>query len=1050
MKRKIWAIATALSIVMLSITVFQACNGQNSGTPNTNDTESEKVTIVESDSANESNKTDESDNSDEKDTDNDQAQTGDSDSEQEDGKDETPDDSYFGNGGKINEAGIAWEKDAFALVEYVVDESKAQTVTAAQLADILKSESAQKDEVYKITEPLVLESGFDYGGNFASIIASAGVVIKDCNDIVIRELIIKGDVTVENSSDIVLFNVDIQGEHTALAIDSSSYGIAIKSCKLSATELCAKIEGTTVTVFETELKADKGIIATGDEVAVHGCKFINSGSAFVSEGTSCIIRNSTVQTSHDSVAIEFKSGSVNGLIALNEINQSQNSIKLDGGYNCTIIFNSAVSVSATNTTNLYVVENKLGGLLELRNNNYLICENNTFAKDGKNHDVLSTGNDNVNGNNLTDVNSRAEVGANEDILPHTNKELFVGMERRSKVLDASFTKQYSLNQYIRNNSKNSSIVIVPPGAYSASSAISLGSTHSSTVVYAYGVYEEFSKHDILLTVAGASNIEFHGLTMGYNFLSGGQINLLEKNGKTFTFVTSAGWEDGYGKTDPAKYSTGFTEIYTGDALYPWATIGSDYSVKDNGDGTRSITINNSDIARKTNAGDSMTCRWAGANQSSVNISNSKNIKFKDCVLYGFSNSLAVVASGNVTGMSLERFHNTTQPNPIIDKETYDKYLALEEKYGVDLGIYIDAEGRCRGARPLQGSTDATHIMGTTAGVDVTSSIFEGMTDDGSNQRASSSRLHKIEISGNTATIYYKGLMAKHYEGSSAGNCSKFQIGDSIRIYTARGEILCETKVLSAAVLVDELSPLRIEGTSVETNVYKVTVSASSLDQEVLNIINTQYDLNDNSSALTNRVIVDNISRNCVGFTFDNVVIRNTRSRGILVKTDNVTIKNCTFQNLAHTGIVICTEPDWGESTAASNTTVSKCIFDNTGAICDYTDRMDLCPIMIGTDGSTAVQDNTLPYRNITIDGCTFLNNKSKYAITVRSAQNVTITNNNFGAVVGESVSKKPTTVYVNMSKNVTILGNTYTKNGQVQIKSNCVEVSYSDSANRIK
>ena len=1027
-KRLIAILLSALIVTTSGMALFSCTDGANDGSGST-DKETESQPQESDTSANTSESESREDESDSTDV---------------------PDESLFGDGENISDAGIAWEKDAFAIVEYVVDESKAKEVSASKLADILKNETAVKDDVYKVTEPLVLESGFDYGGNFASIIATEGIVIKDCNDIVIRELIVKGDVTVENSSEIVLFNVDIQGTDTALTIDKKSVGISIKSCKISATDLCARIDGTTVTVFETELKADQGIIATGDEIAVHGCYFITPKGAFVSEGSNCIIRNSTLEVSPDSVAIEFKSGSVNGLIALNVIKSSQASVKLDGGYNCTIIFNSAVSISGANTTNLYVVENKLGGILELKNNDYLICENNTFANDGKNHDIVSAENTNINGNNLTDVNARADVGANEEILPHTNKELFVGMERRTKVLDASFTKQYSLNQYIRNNSKSSGIVIIPPGAYSASSAISLGSTHSSTVVYAYGVYEEFSQRDSLLTVAGALNIEFHGLTMGYNFLSGGQIDLLSKKGKTFTFVSSAGWENGYGKTDSTKYSTGFTEIYTGDALYPWAAIGSDYTVVDNKDGTWSITINNADIAGKTNAGDSMTCRWAGDNKKTISITDSKNIKFKDCVLYGFSNSLAIVASGNVTGMTLERFHNTTQPNPIIDKETYEKYLALEEKYGVSLGIYIDDAGRYRGARPLQGSTDATHIMSTREGVSVTSSIFEGMTDDGSNQRASSSRLHKIEIDGNVATIYYKGLMAKQYEGKSANTCRPFVKGDIIKIYSARGEILCETSVLSDAVLVSDMSPLQIEGTKVQTNVYKVTVSASALDKEVLEIINTEYDLSDNSSSLTNRVLVDNVTYNSAGFTFDNVVIRDTRSRGILVKTHGITIKNCTFQNLAHTGLVICAEPEWGESTAANNVVVSKCIFDNTGAICDYVSRKDLCPIMIGTDASTEAKANKLPYKNITIDGCLFKNNKSRYAITVRSAQNVTITNNVFEPIVNESISRMPTTLYINTSMNVMISNNTYTPslgNGNVtkifEINK-CVGISGSD------
>jgi hypothetical protein len=255
-------------------------------------------------------------------------------------------------------------------------------------------------------------------------------------------------------------------------------------------------------------------------------------------------------------------------------------------------------------------------------------------------------------------------------------------------------------------------------------------------------------------------------------------------------------------------------------------------------------------------------------------------------------------------------------------------------------------------------------------------------------------------------------------------CSAFSTGDKIRIYATTGGILCDTTTLSASVATDET--IAISGTNITTRVYKVTVSAAALDKEILELINTTYDLSDNSSSITNRVVVDNLSRNSAGFTFDNVIIRNTRSRGILVKTTGVTIKNCTFQNLAHTGIVICSESEWGESTAAQNITVKKCIFDNTGAVCNYTNRTDLCPIWIGT-GDSLVAENRLPYRNITVDGCIFMNNKSRYAITVNSALNVKITNNTFGEVSGERYpSNIATSINIDHAMNVEISGNIYT------------------------
>ena len=45
-------------------------------------------------------------------------------------------------------------------------------------------------------------------------------------------------------------------------------------------------------------------------------------------------------------------------------------------------------------------------------------------------------NQNINGNDITNVDARADVGANEDILPHTNKDLFLEMTPKSTVKDA--------------------------------------------------------------------------------------------------------------------------------------------------------------------------------------------------------------------------------------------------------------------------------------------------------------------------------------------------------------------------------------------------------------------------------------------------------------------------------------------------------------------------------------------------------------------------------------------------------------------------------------
>ena len=264
---------------------------------------------------------------------------------------EAPD--LYGNGGKIDIAGIDWDKDAFALNDYTVDKSAAVEISASELSAMLNAETLEESKVYKVSEPLVIESSLSYDGNFASVIAEGGVIFKNVSDVVVRELIIVGDVKVESSSDLVFFNVDIQGGETAISIDTASSAIAFKGCKISASDTAVKTGAKTVTLFETNLTADNGIDATGDETAIHGCHFINVSSAFKSRGKSCIIRNSTIELSSDGLAIDFENG-YNGLIALNRIESSQSSIRLVNSYNCSVILNSAVSISVTDNTNVYV------------------------------------------------------------------------------------------------------------------------------------------------------------------------------------------------------------------------------------------------------------------------------------------------------------------------------------------------------------------------------------------------------------------------------------------------------------------------------------------------------------------------------------------------------------------------------------------------------------------------------------------------------------------------------------------------------------------------
>ena len=92
-------------------------------------------------------------------------------------------------------------------------------------------------------------------------------------------------------------------------------------------------------------------------------------------------------------------------------------------------------------------------------------------------------------------------------------------------------------------------------------------------------------------------------------------------------------------------------------------------------------------------------------------------------MYGYAAALAMSTAHLTDGLYLHRYHNTTHSGREIDQETYEKYLALEQQYGVDLEVYVDEYGRYRGGASREGSVDATHISQAVRGADVTSSIF---------------------------------------------------------------------------------------------------------------------------------------------------------------------------------------------------------------------------------------------------------------------------------------------------------------------------------------
>ena len=835
-------------------------------------------------------------------------------------------------------------------------------------------------------------------------------------------------------------------------------------CEFAKLSNKAIIEGTLIVdqsgVTLNGITVRGEIRITAESVTVENC----IADAITVLGRACVCQANTVAGNI------LVGATANVLVAENDAD----AINVNGAFNCSVILNKAQRITASTSKNVYVIDNVAKDKLSLTDNNYLIADGNTF------NNICTLGNSNVNGNTVTDVDFRPEVGANEEILPHTNKELFVGMERRSTVANTGLTFQEYIDKCA---DEGKTAIIIPPAAYSFLQRTTVSEKHSNTTIYAYGVYQEYAETDFhnykvpLFQIKNAKNTNVYGLTMGAVLPTCGQIRIIKKyiekdaEGKDqykLLVATDAGFMDGFTKTDPDRFHTWWPETFINGKngrvkLYcdenPMGEHEIFRNLDENGnyDGTMTMTLTGKNPYRycagkealhvwnRLAPGNIMTCRMAYGPGGSLYLGNAVNVKLRDTVMYGHAGALSTLAGGMCEGVCFERHHNCIHGESVIDKETYDKYIEFEKKFGVDFEVreeIVDGKVRYRGPFPRSGSIDAFHISGTKQGINITSTLLESMVDDGSNQHAASGRLHGYKDNGDgTTTLYYKAAIGGVQWGHSTWVndekvlhtmlCCPFEENDRIYVYTPSGKTVCETHVLTATETVGtvdiDLTYNNIRK-HVEKDLYAVTVNTKDVDFSAF--INPQtgeeYDLTDNRYEIDNRLTVDNLSRNCSDYTMDNVMVRDGHSRGFLIKSAGVTIKHCTFRNVSYNALLLRPETEWVESTVSRNVDIHKCLFDHTGYIFESgTETYNSCIRIQST--STVPSEDTLPIDNISITGCKFTNNEQRTAIWVNSAKNVTIKDNTFDAIVKDVLHPEipGTAMLLETCMNVEISDNTY-------------------------
>ena len=943
-------------------------------------------------------------------------------------------------GGDIPGAGSTLSDDSFALTEHNIDTGNFINKTSAQLQSML-STGLVNGAVYRVSDGETLRISHNVNGNGAAIIAPAGVIIENVNSISVSNLIILGNVSIANSDNITLTSVEINSDTSALNIDDNCTNVTIDNCRVIAQETAVFTSARNTSIKNSYISSDDCVIGCANELSVYNSKLIASVTGVTSNGVDCSFMNNDLTVSSTGSGIVLSDNSLNSLVAYNNIAGSEYSVKIGGATNTVILFNSVFNIASDYSTNTYIVENSIGGRLELSDNDYLLCDSNSYHS-GADHTVVSTNNSNVNGDSLMDVTARNEVGAKEELLPHTNKDLFIDMERKTTVKDIANGTSYDLNTYIEENAKTNGVVIVPPGAYTTVKGdfMHLKEAASNTVIYAFGVYNEHEfvtneeylatqKTNYIIQIEGAKNLTIHGMTNAYNYQSLGQANVLAKLGNNqILVVPSAGFdlEAGWGLSNPGVFRANFYACHKGEPT-PWFETSYTY-VRTNADKTIVIQVTEANY-NKLEVGDLLCTRMAGDNQRSISVVNAENILFKDCVLHGYAAALAHVITGRSYNVKLERVHNCPTSPYVMSKEDYEYFTALEAQYpGVDFEMYVDSEGRYRGTQPRFCSVDATHVI-SRQGLDIESCLFEQMCDDGSNQHGSSARLYGITDNGDgTATVYVKGNVTSVYHGiyTSSDNHNRtmdplyFDKGDNIFIYTPDGEIVCDGICLTHSNPESQLNELYYLGDIT----YKIVVNSVKVPIESVNFAALEgYDLKDNHYRMDNKITVDNINTVSGNFTIDNYLIRNSWSRGVLTKTVNATIKNSTFQHIKSTGILGNCEPEWGESTIPRYISVENCVFDDTGFAGETWDDPKIAPVYIsGLSTYGEANIHKIISTNFIIKGCHFLNYGHQYGICIDGAQNIKIIDNIFDP---KTSSAPGNFIKITTAVNVEISGNKY-------------------------
>lgn len=787
-----------------------------------------------------------------------------------------------------------------------------------------------------------------------------------------------------------------------------------------------------------------GIESRGNGLLVRNCDFSCGKTAVFASGDGMDIRSSHFAVSAENMGVHL-SCATNAIVALCSFSGAGRSIVEQDCFNTVAVRNALSSVHAEGGQHLYVCDNAIDDRLYARGVNYLLANGNLYPTDGAHHAAVTEGNQNTNGDTVTDVSARLDVGANEALLPHIDRDKFIGMERKTAVREYGAEKAHALYEYIIEEGRSSKCVIVAPGAYAVESTLRFSAEHSGLTVYAYGVfaegieYAERTYNIPHLLVTDLDGLAVKGLTIGYAQQSNGQLHVLKKLGDNkILAVTGAGMRHGFSNTGSGFFRN--TVDFALCRMGSFASLGAYFAegIADNGDGTFTVTLREASYPY-VQAGDVLTCRLAEYNHV-VATKRSRGVLYEDFTQFGYAGGYAYFEDSNLDGTTYHRMADTYKGGAVIDRETYERYRALEKTYGVSLDVSIDGKGRYRGAPAYVSSLDATHCSYGGRGSQVISSILENMCDDGTNQNSSHARLSEVRDNGDgTLTLIYKGNMTPRLFGAYGENatfsrfCAPFKRGNRVYIYTAGGQKVCNTPVLEDG---EPCEPVRSTFPSVKEQ--DIARFALRVKKDEVNLAALAgYDLSDDDPRDSGKVLVDNFDAASYAFRFDNTLIRNGSVQAFRIRSSCGSVRNCTVYNLAKSAVCIVLDLWWGESGVVEDFTFERNLIGRTGycrhrapTIEDASGEIKYLPITImGLHGEAMDKEHILLQKfyfvgNKFFDRCGALYDHLIYA---RAACDLVFRDNDFGdyGTGSEWEGRTPYVLYLDGTADVELSGNTY-------------------------